>query len=416
MNRRHAVALSLFGVSAGSVSTDVRPLPSPALREKDPEKYWLQVRREQFLLPGWRAFLNNGSLGVAPRPVVRAVTKYLETAAALLRDEYPRWGYEPLDEERAEIAAFVGCRKEELAFTHCATEAMSVIANGIELKAGDEVLITDHEHPSGIAPWALRAKRHGITVREVKLPHPPESAAQLADVVISAIGPRTRVLSFSGILSPTGVCMPVRDICRAARSKGVLTVVDGAHMNGQVPLRLSELECDFFAGSPHKWMFAPAGCGLMYIREEHLDRHWPVIVTGDWDKTDLKAARFMKIGTNNRATIVGMIAGKRFLEALGPEHVYARIHGLARRVYQQARQRPYLKLLSSADDRLYGALVTFTFPENFRFDELWRKAKERRIWLYGGQRLRISTPIHLRSSDIDQAFALFDEVAGYKAA
>lgn len=416
MNRRDAVALSLFGVAARGASSAVRPLPPAALREKDPEKYWLQVRREQFLMPGWRAFLNNGSLGVAPRPVVRAVTESLETAAALLRDDYPRWGYEILDEERAEMAAFVGCRKEELAFTHCATEAMSVIANGIELRAGDEVLLTDHEHPSGIAPWALRAKRHGITVREVKLPHPPESAGQLADVVVSAIGPRTRVLSFSGILSPTGVLMPVRDICRAARAKGVLTVVDGAHMNGQVPLRLSGLECDYFAGSPHKWLFAPAGCGLMYIREEHIDRHWPVIVTGDWDKTDLKAARFMKIGTNNRAILTGMMEGKRFLEALGPEHVYARIHDLARKVYDMARQRPYLKLLSSADHRLYGALVTVTFPENFPFDQLWRKAKERRIWLYGGQRLRISTPIHLRASDIEATFSLFDEVAGYKAA
>ncbi len=416
MNRRDAVALSFFGLSARGAAGDIRPLPDPALRQRDPEKYWLQVRREQFLLPGWRAFLNNGSLGVAPRPVVRTVAEFLETAAALVHDEYPRWGYETLDEERAEMAAFAGCKKEELAFTHCATEAMSVIANGIDLKAGDEVLITDHEHPSGIAPWALRARRHGITVREVKLPHPPQSAEQLADVVVSAIGPRTRVLSYSGILSPTGVLMPCREICRAARARGVLTVIDGAHMNGQVPFLIADLECDFFAGSPHKWLFAPAGCGLLYIREEHLDRHWPVIVTGDWDKLDLKAARFMKIGTNNRAILAGMLAGKRFLESLGPENVYARIHELARRVYQKAAERPYLRLLSSADHRLYGALVTVTFPEDFRFDELWRKAKERKIWLYGGQRLRISTPIHLRQSDIDATFALFDEVAGYKAA
>lgn len=416
MNRRDAVALSLFGVTARGLAADVRPLPDPALLEKDPEKYWLQVRREQFLLPGWRAFLNNGSLGVAPRPVVRAVTEYLETAAALVHDEYPRWGYEDLDAERAEMAAFVGCRKEELAFTHCATDSMNVIAHGIDLKAGDEVLLTDHEHPSGIAPWMLRAQRHGITVREVKLPHPPQSPEQWADILISSIGPRTRVLSFSGILSPTGVLMPVREICRDARAKGALTVVDGAHMNGQVPLRLAELECDYFAGSPHKWMFAPAGCGLLYIREEHLDRHWPLVVTGDWDRKDLKAARFMKIGTNNRAIIGGMMAGKRFLESLGPEKVYARIHELARRVYAMAKQRPYLKLLTPEDDRMYGALVTMTFPENFRFDELWRKARERRIWLYGGQRLRISTPIHLRMSDIEAAFELFDEVAGYRAA
>ncbi len=123
----------------------------------------------------------------------------------------------------------------------------------------------------------------------------------------------------------------------------------------------------------------------------------------------------MKIGTNNRAIVAGMMAGKRFLEALGPERVYARIHELARRAHAMAKQRPYLKLLSSDDDRLYGALVTVTFPENFDFAQLWRKARERRIWLYGSQRLRISTPIHLRTSDLEAAFELFDEVAGHRA-
>lgn len=413
MNRRDALALSMFGLVARDAELALKPLPDPALRAANPDKYWLRIRKEQFLLPDWRAFLNNGSLGVAPAPVVKAVTGYIEAAAALIHDDYPRWGYETLDEERAEMAAFTGCKKDELAFTHCATEGMSAIAMGLDLQAGDEVLMTDHEHPSGVAGWAQRAQRHGITLREVKIPHPPESAGQLADLVVSAIGPRTRVLSFSGIISPTGVLMPVADICRAARARGVLTVVDGAHMNGQVPFRIRDLECDFFVGSPHKWMFAPAGCGLLYIREEHLDRLWPPIVTGDWDRKELKAARFMKIGTNNRATIVGMLAGKRFLEALGPEQVYARIHELARRVYALAKQRPYLDVLSSADDRLYGGLVTVSFKDR-RLDELWRKARERKIWVYGSPRLRLSTHIHTRMADIEAFFALADEVLGQR--
>ena len=410
MDRRRLLASSLFGLTALTAKdTAPRPLPEPALRQSDPEKYWLRVREEQFLLPGWRAFLNNGSLGVAPRPVLAAVEDFLESGAALTGDDYPRWGYETLDEERSEMADFLGCKKDELAFVHNATEALSTIAAGIDLKAGDEVVMTEHEHPSGKAGWAVRAARHGVTVREIAIPHPPRSSEQLADLMISAIGPRTRVLFFSGILSPTGVVMPVRAICDAARAKGVISVVDGAHMNGQIALRLSDLGCDYYAGSPHKWMFAPAGSGILYIREENLDRLWPSIVTGGWDDKSAKAARFMKVGTNNRAIIAGMLAGLRFLKSLGAENVYARIHDLARRNYQMAASRPHLEILSGADHQIYGSLVTIGF-RGAKLDDLWRKARERKIWVYGSPRLRLSTHIHTRPQDLEAFYSLVDEV------
>lgn len=415
MHRRHLLASSLFGLTAlPAADSGLKPLPDAALRASDPEQYWLRIRNEQFYLPEWRTFLNNGSLGVAPRPVIQAVEEFLERGAGLISDEYPRWGYETLDPERTEMAEFLGCKKDELAFVHNATEGLSTIAAGLDLKAGDEVVMTDLEHPSGKAGWAVRAQRHGVVIREVSVPHPPKSSAQLADIMVSAIGPRTRVLFFSGILSPTGTIMPVRQICDAARAKGVLTVVDGAHMNGQIPVKLSELGCDFYAGSPHKWMFAPAGSGILYIREENLDRLWPTIVTGDWDNKSSKAARFMKVGTNNKGIVVGMMAGLRFLKQLGPENVYARIHDLAMRNYKMAAARPYLEIHSSADPSLYGSLVTIGF-RGAKLDELFRKARERKIWIYGAERMRISTHIHTRPQDLEAYYALVDEVVGHKA-
>ncbi len=402
----------MFGVTAAGVAAakvERKPLPDPKLRETDPEKYWLRIRKEQFLLPEWRAFLNNGSLGVAPIPVLAAMEEFLEQGAALTSDEYPRWGYETLDAERAEMAEFLGCKKDELALTHCATEGISTVAMGLDLKPGDEVVMTDKEHVSGQSPWRLREKRHGITVREVKTPHPPKSSAELAEVMINAIGPKTRVLSFSGIISPTGTIMPVKEICDAARAKGVLTLIDGAHMNGQIPLKLSDLGCDFYAGSPHKWMFAPAGCGILYIREENLDRLWPSIVTGGWDDKTIGAARFMKLGTNNRATVVGMLAGLRFLKSLGPENIYTRLHDMAKRNYAMAARRPHLQLLSSPDDRLYGALVTIGF-KGANVENLWKIARERKIWVYGGAELRLSTHIHTRMADLEAFYSLVDEV------
>lgn len=386
-------------------------LPEAAALAAEGEAYWARLRREQFLLPGWRAFLNNGSLGVAPKPVLAAVEQYLRRGASRVSDEYPRWGYETLEEHRAEMAAFVGCKTEELAFTHNATEAMSIIAGGIDLKPSDEVLLTDQEHPSGRCCWLKRQAREGIAVRQVSLPLPPESPEQLERIVISAIGPRTRVLSFSGITSPTGLVMPVRRICEAARRRGLITVVDGAHMNGQVPVNLAELGCDFFAGSPHKWLFAPAGCGLLYVREEWLDRLWPLVVTGGWDNKNLKAARFMQVGTNERALFEGLLAGKRFAERIGLERIYGRIHELARQVRAKAAARPYLRLLTPDDDRLYAAMVAFRLPAELAA-RVKKRCAERKIWISGGEdSIRISTHIHTRPSDIDAFFAVMDEAA-----
>lgn len=377
----------------------------------DSEAYWNRIRKEQFLLEDWRAYLNNGSLGVAPRPVVQAVNAFTERSAMLSTEEYPRWGYETLDRQRELMAGFAGCKKEELAILHSATEAMSMIASGLELKAGDEVLITNQEHPSGRGCWYMRQARHGIRVREAEITLPPKSREDLIHQVVSAIRPETRVLSFSGILTTTGLVMPVREICEAARSKGVITVVDGAHMLGQIPMRIADLGCDYFAASPHKWMFAPAGSGLLYVREENLAKLWPTIVTGSWDDMKLGAARYMMMGTNNRAVVEGAMAGLQFLKSIGAENIFRRIHDLARDVRRRAAEIPYLELLTPDDDRMYGALVTFRFrgkdPAPFR-----EACRKRRIWIYGGEMLRVSTHIHTRRKDLDALFSTMRETLG----
>lgn len=420
MTRRDALrslsyGAALFGLPAAAAATESAPLPANSVFANDADAYWDQLRQDQFLMPGKRAFLQTGSLGVVSRPVLEAVSGYLEKSAALESldaDAYPRWGYETLDDERTELAAFVGCKKDELAITHNATEAMSIIAGGMPLVNGAEVLITDQEHPSGREPWRVREARGDLTVRVVDIPLPPESPEQLLDVVISAIGPKTRVLSFSGITSGVGLIMPIREICDAAREKGVITVVDGAHMTGQVPYRIDDMHCDYFAGSPHKWLFAPAGSGLLYIREERLDQHFPVIATGDWDNKSLKAGRFMRFGTNNRAIIEGLMAGLHFAKAIGPDRIYERIHELAVDIYQRASTLPYVDMISAEDERMYGSLVTFmiNLPEE-RLQSLWRNCREQLIWTTENAHLRLSAHVHTRRSDIDLFFEALEEAA-----
>ena len=410
INRRAALtsAASLFGVALAPKALTSAPLPPKELLRNEPEKFWLRIREEQFYMPDWRVFLNNGSLGVMPKPVFQAVADYMRTGASLVNDTYPRWGYEVMEEQRGELAAFFGCKRDELALVHSATTAMSIIAAGLDLHPGDEVLITDQEHPSGRGCWEMKAARFGTTVRAVKVPQTPRSRAEVVDIVTSAIGPKTRVVSFSGINTTTGLIMPIKEICAFARSRGVISVVDGAHMHGQIPVNISDLGPDFMAGSPHKWMFAPAGSGLLYIREEWLDRLWPTIVSGSWNDKNLKAARFMIIGTNNRAIMEGMLAGLHFGQALGYENVYKRMHNLAKLCLQKARQMPELiDVLTPDDDSMFGSIAAIRFKKDVK--PLLALCRKRRIWHTGTEMMRISTHIHTRPGDLDIFFQTVKE-------
>lgn len=407
------ISAPVFGTPGAAASSASEPFSSPSLPsrdlyQKDPERFWARVRAEQFQLSEKRVFLNPGSLGAIPKPVLKTLMEAHTRQAEWPTDEAPRWGYEVLENERAEMAEFLGCKKEEIAFTHNCTEGMSIIAGGIDLKTGDEVLLTNQEHPGGYSGWKMRAARTGITVREVEIPVTPKDPGELAERMISSIGPKTRAMMFSGITSPTGLVMPVREICRAARERGVISVVDGAHMDGQVHVNLTDLGCDYFTGSPHKWMFAPAGCGLLYGRDSNLDRLWPAVCNSGWDNaTGLHAARFMMMGTNNKAIIEGMMTGLRFLKALGPEAVYARQHQLIRHAMKKVRERPYVELVTPDDDRMFNAMLSIRFKES-DVTKMFAAMKEANIYVIGGQRSRVSANIYARPSDIDAFFDVCD--------
>src|SRR2546430_15549425 len=196
-----AAALPASRVRADLLCQPVPAMPDAALYEKDEEAYWAALRK-QFVIPEDEVYLNNGTVGSSPLPVLEAIVTCYQNSERMAQTEpedYPIWGYAAWNEFRDPLAAVVGCKRDEIALLRNATEANSYIANGVDLKAGDEVLMTDQEHPGGEHPWNLRAKRYGIMVKKVTLPKPAPNAAAVLNLVNDAITARTRVLFFSHI-------------------------------------------------------------------------------------------------------------------------------------------------------------------------------------------------------------------------
>jgi isopenicillin-N epimerase len=411
--QRAAVAAAMFGLPlarAKQIFAQEAPLPRRGLLDSDPERYWAELRR-QWLLAADRVNLNPGSVGCSPLPVLRAMIDHALEAESFREAPYPWFGYEEntrLRELRDTLAAFLGCQRDELALTRNATEGNNVVCNGLDLKAGDEVLMTDQEHPGGRCCYEQRALRHGIKINIVELPRPPASAEEIVERFARAITPRTRVVLFSHITTVTGVVLPARQLCALARSRGVLSHVDGAHVIGQLPLNLDEMGCDFYVTSPHKWLCAPKGTGTLYIREENLERLWVNIASGDWRNFELKAYRFSNFGTSNLSVMVGLKAALDLFAAIGAERIYARQHELATRVRDRVRRYPQLKVVNASDDPFFGAMVSFE-PARGDLKRVVEECAARNIRIAGGaDRIRISTQVFLQPTELNLFFDALD--------
>jgi selenocysteine lyase/cysteine desulfurase len=387
-------------------------LPEPRLFDANEDGYWLELRK-QFLIPTDETYLNNGTVGSSPAPVLRAIFEGYQASEKLNEsdpEDYPIWGYAAWNQFRDPLAEFVGCHRDEIALLRNATEANNYIANGLDLKPGDEVLMTDQEHPGGEHPWNLRAKRYGIVVKKITLPRPVESPAQVLNLFQDALTSRTRVLFFSHISTFSGVVLPAKELCALARSKGIVAAVDGAHVPGMMRLNLHELGCDLYSSSPHKWLQAPKGSGFLFVRDEMIDRMWSTIATEGWDEPKIRAERFQRIGSSNVPALCGLRAAIQLANVIGMDRIEHRHRELCNRILGGMIERGAVSW-TSPDPAMRCGIATVNVPPLRRMELeswLWR---EQKIRIRGADphKLRLSTPYYISKREVDRFLDAFDE-------
>jgi len=356
-------------VSAASAAVADR---SPADLASD-ESYWREIQ-QAFTLDRTLINLNNGYTCPSPRVVHEAYKRYLDESNQA--PIYYMWNLlEPnIESVRRKLAAEAGCDPEELAITRNASEALQICQLGLDLKAGDHVVTTNQDYGRMLDTWDQRAARDGIKVTKISFPVPTTNIAELKDRIEKAITPQTRVIHFCHITNLTGQLFPVRDIARMARGRGIKTIVDGAHAFAHFPFKLSDLECDFYGTSLHKWLLAPVGTGFLYVRRENIEHLWPLTPPPAAKMKDIR--KFEEVGTHPAASHNAIAEALVFHQAIGIERKSARLRYLTDRWATRLAKNPRVKILSSREPNQAWGLANVNLDginASKAYDFLWSK-------------------------------------------
>jgi isopenicillin-N epimerase len=313
------------------------------------EFYWREVQHS-FDLDRTLINLNNGNSCPSPRTVHSALKRYLD-----ISNQAPVHYRGQLEQNketaRRRLAAEFGCDKEELAITRNSSEALQIAQNGIDLRAGDEVLTTEQDYGRMLTTWDQRARREGIKIVRVNFPV-PTTEDDLYQRLVGAITPRTKVLHFCHITNLTGQQFPVKRLCQAARERGILSIVDGAHAFAHFPFTLADLDCDYYGTSLHKWLLAPHNTGFLYVRRERIEPTWPLTAAPARSNTDIR--KFEEVGTIAAAPFAAINEALAYHQALGVERKAARLRYLTLRWANRLKDSPRVQFHTTLGPGTYG--------------------------------------------------------------
>ena len=401
-------ALSLAALSElnASVYQSITSLNQKHIQDESPDGVYWDELRKHYLFEEGVIMMNNGTVGPMPKPVFNTLIRSFKVQCTNPFDVYnfiPR----KIEEVRQKLAEFIGASPDEVVITRNTTEGINFVVNGMDLGQGDEVILSTMEHPGGTHPWTLKAKRYGITIKEVPIGLPPKSVDEFVGAFEKAITPKTKVISISHTVYISGLISPIKELCRWPMRKGVLVLADSAHGIGMLDLDMKDMGIDFFATSPYKWMGAPTGVGVLLCRQEVQDNLWPTIASSGWD-THKTARKFETLSQRADALTIALGEAVDFQNAIGKQKVERRIKALAGYLKRELKKIPGVRLHTSEDPYISGGLTAFSIeglePQKIvdyvrdKYNIVIRTVGSTEKGTYG---IRVSTPIYVTYKHVD---------------
>lgn len=378
------------------------------------EDFWFAARMA-FTVDRNLLNFNNGSVCPAPKAVQEAMHRYW-TVTNLSPSHYVDELLLPETEViREDLAREFGCSPEELALTRNTSEGLHTVILGMPLKAGDEVLTTTQDYPSMLSSLEQRATREGIVVKKFKYPSPPKSPRELTELFLANITPRTRAILVSHLTFTTGQIFPIKDICAEARRRGIFTIVDGAHGFAHLDFKVSEIGCDFYATSLHKWLTAPVGTGFLYMRRDLIQDVWPLTGVPAAMRSNIR--KFESVGTQPVAMRNAIADALAFHRGLGAKRKEERLRYLRRRWFNALKEVPNIRMHISDDPAQscgIGALSIQGLPSDKLTAELMSRYKihvRTRLIPNEFDCIRITPNVYSSLDDVDRFTRAIREIA-----
>ncbi|MEZ5345285.1 MAG: aminotransferase class V-fold PLP-dependent enzyme [Pyrinomonadaceae bacterium] len=342
---------SLYENVKGAVKRIEHLTPAEAALDED---FWAVIQ-QSFSVTRGIVNLNNGGVSPSPRIVTEAFVRYTwqqEDATA-----YTMWRLlEPQSETiRTGLADIFGCDAEEIAITRNASESLEILLMGLDLKAGDEILTTTQDYPRMLTTLRQRELREGLKLNLIKVPIAPKNFNDLATPFERAITPKTKLILISHQINLTGQIMPVKKVCEMARAKGIETIVDGAHSFAQFDFKQSDLGCDYFGTSLHKWLYAPKGTGMLYVKKDKIPKVWALMASEDKNRNDIR--KFEEIGTHSAAMRLAIGEAILFHNSIGAERKEARLRYLSHYWMNKLKGVPKIGFNTSFDENQSCAIA-----------------------------------------------------------
>jgi len=361
MNRRDFFDFTARAAALAAVAETILPrtsaAPSEAARDED---FWAAIRNE-FTTDHTVINLNNGHVSPAPRTVQEAMKRYLDYSNmgpyhTMIQQLEPK-----VENARRMIAEAAGCDAEEIAITRNSSESLEIAQFGIELKAGDEVLTTNQDYPRMITTFETRVRREGIKFTQISFPVPVLSMDDLYQRFEKAVTPATKVILVCHITNRTGQIFPVRRIADMAHARGIKVIVDGAHAFQQFPFKISDLNCDYYGVSLHKWTFAPVGTGFLYVNKARIKETWPLMAAGVRSDNDIR--KFEEVGTHPAANHNAICEALIFNQNIGIERKAARLRYMKDRWATRLAENKKVRILHNPDPEMSCGIGMFGLTE-----------------------------------------------------